>query len=203
MTEFYKRDDNWQHMPGEFSIPWALYDEGKPSRVQRACVLGVDPGATTGVAMLTVPRESLLGDAPGQILTRDSWELTGSLRLQVRQVTSLALRASAFFPCLIVCEDFDLGGNRLSGAASEANVVLPVVFGGALKYAVTSGQADRSVLTFQGRTIAMTTATDDRLKKWKMYDVGSDHKRDATRHAITAIRRITGGSVKAEEIWET
>lgn len=196
-----RREETWQHMPGEYALPWALYDEKQSSRVKRVCILGVDPGATTGLCMITVPRESLLGDAPGKILTRDSWETSESMRLQVRQVTSLALRASAFFPCLIVAEDFDLGGNRLAGAASEADVATPIRFNGALAYAVSSGQAEHSILVFQGRTLAFTTATDDRLKKWDMWDVGSDHKRAATRHAITMIRRISSGSVSAQEIW--
>lgn len=197
-----QRERDYQEMPGSSSLPWALYDEGKSSRVQRACILGCDGGRTSGLSMLTVPRASLFGDEPGKILTHDSWETTGSLRMQVRQAASLALRASAFFPCLIVCEDFDLGGNRLSGAASEADVIASARYGAALEYAVRSGQADSARLIFQGRTIAMTTATDPRLKKWNMYDVGSsDHKRDATRHAITVIRRLASGSIDPESIW--
>lgn len=202
MTETYRREDDWQHMPGDSALPWALYDEKRPSGVHRACILGVDGGITTGLSMITVPRDSLIGDEPGKILSHDTWETTGSLRMQVRQVTSLALRASAFFPCLIVCEDFDLGGNRLTGSGAENDVVASLRFGAALRYAVTSGQADRSVLVFQGRTLAFSAAGDERLKKWKLYTEGSDHKRDATRHAITMIRRLAAGSVNNGDIWE-
>lgn len=167
-------------------------------------VIGVDPGATTGVALLAIPYLSIFGDAPGGIEWAESFELTGSLQAQVSGVTYVArlvASRSDSVPPLIVCEDFDLGGNRLSGSASTADVIIPARLGAALQFAVECGQADRAALDFQGRTLAFTTAKDERLKAWGLWVKGSDHERDARRHAITMIRRIASGSIKASEVW--
>lgn len=198
-----RRDSDWQHMPGDYKLTYdAIQAEHSKRSVRRLWVLGVDPGRTTGLCLISIPRASILGDENGAIMSRHTWELTGSMRQQIRNITSVALRVGmATSPCLIVCEDFDLGGNKLSGSASEADVIIPARMGAALQHAVECGHADNAVLAFQGRTIAFTTAKDERLKKWGMWDVGSDHKRDATRHAITMIRRISSGSVLASDIW--
>lgn len=58
-----------------------------------------------------------------------------------------------------------------------------------------------STVTFQGRTLAKQTATDDRLKVWGMYIVGSDHIRDSTRHAVTALRRAREKEAFRDQLW--
>jgi hypothetical protein len=172
-------------------------------------IASVDPGATTGLCIAAIPRDCIYGSARSSFLYREAFELTGSLREQVKDVCWYARQCYMFGQNartarnpLIVCEDFDLGGNRLQGAASQADVVIPVRFAAALRYAVECGHADHCRLLFQGRTIAFSTMTDDRLKKAKMWDVGSDHKRDATRHLITALRRIREGSIDPEDVWD-
>lgn len=167
-------------------------------------VIGVDPGRTTGVALMAIPYASIFGDAKGGIVHCESFELTGSLQHQVSSVTYVSRVVAAksdSTPPLIVCEDFDLGGNRLSGSASMADVITPVRFGAALQFAIEAAHADRAALLFQGRTLAFTAATDDRLKAWKLYIAGSDHERDARRHAITAVRRIKSGTINPCEVW--
>lgn len=168
-------------------------------------VIGVDPGQTTGVAMLAIPQESVFGSARGSVEWHHTFELVGSLQYRVSSVmyTARAVAArTADQPALLVYEDFDLGGNRLAGSAAEADVAIPIREAAAAQYAVECGHAERSVLLFQGRTLAFTTAKDDRLKAWGLWVKGSDHERAATRHAITMIRRIAGGSVDAKEIWD-
>jgi hypothetical protein len=186
--------------PPEWSPPKKLIN--RP--FETLWILGVDPGQTTGLCLAAVPRGCIFGDEKPEFLHRESFELTGSLQNQVKEVCWFSRQVADYraAPCLIVCEDFDLGGNRLQGAASEADVVIPVRFGAALRYAVECGHAERNRLIFQGRTIAFTTMTDDRLKKRGLWDVGSDHKRDATRHLVTALRRIREGSINPDEVWQ-
>jgi hypothetical protein len=167
-------------------------------------VIAVDPGATTGVAVFAIPHDSLLGDAPSALDLVHSFELTGSLQYRVSSVMFVARAVAARtgdHPALIVYEDFDLGGNRLTGSASQADVAIPIREAAAAQYAVESGHAERAGLIFQGRTIAFTTATDDRLRKWGLWVKGSDHERAARRHGITAIRRIKEGSINTDLIW--
>jgi hypothetical protein len=156
------------------------------------------------MVLAAIPRECIFGDARSSFLYREAFELTGSLQNQVKEACWYSRQVASYadhIPCLIVCEDFDLGGNRLQGAGSEADVVLSLRFGAALRYAIESGHAERNRLMFQGRTIAFQTMTDARLKKSGMWDVGSDHKRDATRHLVTALRRIREGSIDPEDVW--
>jgi hypothetical protein len=190
-------------MPGDYRLAYdALDAEFSKNGIRRLWILGVDPGNTTGASLISIPRGSIYGDERGKILSHTSWELHGSLRMQVRNVCSIAMRVNTpTSPCLIVTEDYDLGGNRVTGSAAENDIVSPIRVGAALWHAVECGHADNAVMTFQGRTIAMTTATDDRLKKWGLYDVGSAHKRDGTRHAVTMVRRISSGSVDPDDIW--
>jgi hypothetical protein len=191
-------------MPGDYKLTYDALDAELTKHIpRRLWIQGIDYGKTTGVCLMSIPRASIFGNAPRSILSRHTWELTGSMRMQIRHITSIALRVSMpTSPCLMVCEDFDLGGNRLTGAGSEADVVASLRGGAALQHAVECGHAGNAVLVYQGRTLAFTTAKDERLKAWGMWDVGSDHKRDATRHAITMVRRISSGSVLASDIWE-
>jgi len=198
-----RQDVEWRHMPGDYRLAYDAMDaELTKGKTRRLWVEGIDFGRTTGIGLISVPRESIYGNEPGRILSHHSWEVTGTFRMQIRQVCAIALRiANRTSPCLMVAEDFDLGGNKLTGQASEADVVISARMGAALQYAVECGHADNSILMYQGRTIAFQTAKDERLRKWGLWDVGSDHKRDANRHAITMIRRIANGSVNPQEIW--
>jgi hypothetical protein len=167
-------------------------------------VEAIDPGETTGVCMIAVPRGSIFGDVKPELLHRETFELTGTLRKQVSDACWYSRQVSNYLdrtPVLIVCEDFDLGGNRLQGSAAEADVVIPVRWAAALRYAVECGHAERNPVIFQGRTIAFQTWTDERLMKKDYWDVGSAHKRDATRHALTALRRVSNGTIDADEVW--
>lgn len=51
---------------------------------------------------------------------------------------------------------------------------------------------------------AKTTATDERLKNWELYDShgGMNHARDADRHAITFLRKACQASKVARELRE-
>lgn len=172
-------------------------------RADALWIEALDGGATTGLCLAAIPRGCVFGDEQPKFLYREAFELTGTIQHQVKNACWFSRQIADYrnTPVLIVCEDFDLGGNRLQGAASTADVVLSLRFGAALRYAVECGHAERNRLIFQGRTIAFTTMTDDRLKKRGLWDVGSDHKRDATRHLVTALRRIREGSIDPNEVW--
>lgn len=199
MTEIYSAVQYGSSTP-RIRPDWAH----EPSSDRRLWIEAIDPGETTGVCLIAIPYDSIFGDAPRAILHREAIELHGTMQWQVSNACWIARSLCARTvdePTLIVCEDFDLGGNRLQGCASEADVAIPIRWAAALQYAVECGHADKSMLMFQSRTMAFGTATDERLKAWGMWDKGSDHKRDATRHGIVAIRRISSGSIDPGGIW--
>jgi len=166
-------------------------------------VFGLDPGQTTGLAAIAVPAESLISDGIPGILAHVTLDITGSLMRQVSIACIAAAKvchSTKGYAPVIAIEDFDMGGNKLTGAASTADIAIPIRWGGAMEYAIECGHAEDAILKFQPRTLAFTTATDARLRAWDLY-VPGDHKRDATRHSITMIRRIRAGSIDPEELW--
>lgn len=49
------------------------------------------------------------------------------------------------------------------------------------------------VLHFQPPSMAMTYATNDRLKSWGLWEVGKEHGRDAARHLALRVSKILDG----------
>lgn len=162
-------------------------------------VIGIDPGVTTGWARLTVPRASLYGGARGAILDWDSGEVFGPEEEQVKLLGRLARETQGLSyqvgPALVV-EDFELMTDVLG-----EDVLSPVRIGAMLRYAAFRNELGDSRVFFQHRGQAKSTATDERLKAWGLYIRGSDHERDAMRHAITALRRASTSEDIRDELW--
>jgi hypothetical protein len=172
-------------------------------------VIGFDPGGTSGWARLTVPRLSLYDDEPGEILEWDYGEITGpepqqiiELARLVRGVQSLDYRVGP----LIVGEDFDVAETVTTDAEvlySPVRLIAMIRMTMALAEipSYTPLFADAELIV-QSRGMAKSTATDDRLKAWGLYDEHSGkHCRDATRHAITMIRRFDGSPELLDAAW--
>jgi hypothetical protein len=164
-------------------------------------IVGIDPGGTTGWCQLTIPTKSIFGDEPGAIVEWDYGEFTGPEPKQaiaigslVRTIQSLAYKTG---PAL-VCEDWD-SDPRFKTTDPEA--LSPVRLGAMLKLLGEQKLLGDATLTFQGRSLAFSTATDARLKAWGLYVAGSDHIRAATRHAITMLRRAKAQPVLAAALW--
>src|SRR5579872_4706173 len=175
-------------------------------------VLGIDPGGTTGWCRLTVPRASMFEGEASQIVEWDYGCFYGQEEHQIfsicqltREIQGLAYKIG---PAL-VCEDWDSDPTFKS---TDPEALSPVRMGAMLRFAVAlqgTGAVNRSVtismlgdatLMFQGRTIAKSTATDDRLKAWGLWTTVT-HTRDATRHAITALRRAKQDPELAARMW--
>ena len=170
-------------------------------------VIGVDPGKTTGWCRLTVPRASIFGDEAGAITEWDYGELTGPEPDQVMQIARLARETQGLDyligPAFVV-EDFDIEPHNVT---TDPELLSPVRIAAMLSFVFHLGSHSSVSLTGDARMIlqsrgqAKSTATDDRLKKWGLYAPGSDHVRDATRHAITAIRRAKTSPELRAQLW--
>jgi hypothetical protein len=166
-------------------------------------VIGVDPGQTTGWARLTVPRACVFGTADPEVLRWDTGEITGPEPEQVRDLARLCRTTQSLDynigPALIV-EDFDL---MASNPTTDAEVLLsPVRIAAMIRMTMFMGALFGAArLTMQGRTIAKTTMTDERLRKSGYWVEGSDHERDAVRHAFTALRRAREKPAFRDRLW--
>jgi hypothetical protein len=153
-------------------------------------VLAIDPGVTTGWARITVPRLSIWGDEPSRIISWQTGQLRGRVSDQVwtmcekiREVQSLAYKLG---PAVVV-EDFDFGR-----PLKDPEVYTPVYFAHQLRFCFErTALTNDASLVMQGRDIAKSTFTDDRLAAVGVYvrRGQTDHERDALRHALTALRR--------------
>lgn len=166
-------------------------------------VIGIDPGGTTGWALLTIDSRMMYGDMPHEILEWDYGEVTGSEPEQVvslcrlvRETQSLTYKRG---PAVVV-EDFDVQPHN---PTTNLELLSPVRLAAMLAYAQFRGELADARLVLQGRRMAKDTATDHRLRAWGLWVEGSDHIRDAVRHAVTALRRAWDKSDFRLEMWNT
>jgi len=162
-------------------------------------VFAIDPGKTTGWAIFIVPRMSIFGDEDTEVIWWDTGEITGEEEEQAawiarksREIQNLDFRIG---PAVIV-EAFDFGA-----PFTDPEVYSPVRIGAMLRMAKHMGLMGDSIINFQGRTIAKSTATDERLRLWGYWVPGSTHKRDAVRHAITVLRRAKQKASVRNKLW--
>jgi hypothetical protein len=164
-------------------------------------VLGIDPGGTTGWALFTVPRKCFFGNQPSQILEWDYGEFYGSeinqtqaIARMVREIQSLDYLVG---PAVIV-EDWTI---MINNVTTDPESLSPVRIAAMLQYARFKGELGDATITLQDRGIAKQCMTDDRLKRNGYYVPGSDHVRDAVRHALTALRRARDSDELRDSMW--
>lgn len=169
----------------------------------RLYVIGFDPGVTTGWAVLRLHLDLLVelgfsalalrsgGGQDAEVLAWDAGEFTGPEAHQVDQMMGLVRG---------VWEDgvFDAGfESDLMGLAMEGFILrlmnsdpallAPVRILAMFGYAARDVPVPRVV---QSPSDAKSVVTDERLRKMNLYLPGSDHRRDATRHAVLLARRL-------------
>lgn len=172
-------------------------------------VLGVDPGGGTGWCRITIPRLSIFGDEPPRIIEWDYGLIRGTEPEQAIEIARLAREIQSLTykvgPAIVV-EDWDI---TPTNNTTDPESLSPVRIGAMLRMlhhqtnmegTVKVAWLGDSTLTFQGRTIAKTTMTDDRLKSRHMY-VEQKDIRDATRHALTMLRRAHQNPELAADLW--
>jgi hypothetical protein len=175
-------------------------------------VIGIDPGTHTGWARITVPRVSIFGDASPEVVEWDCGLFQGSEPEQVINIARLARETQGLDyhtgPALVI-EAWDIDPEFDN---TDPEILSPVRIGAMLT--LLRYQTDQcrdhagwpvwlgdATITFQSRALAKQSVNDDRLKRRGFWTKGSDHIRDATRHALTALRRATENSEFAKELW--
>jgi hypothetical protein len=163
--------------------------------------MGIDPGGTTGWYVITVDRKCIFGDEPRKIIEVDYGEFTGDEAYQAVELARLAGEIQSldykYGPALIV-EAWDQDPRFKS---TDPETLSPVRIGAMLALLKYQKRMGDSTLHFQSRALAFGTATDERLRKWKLWVAGSEHIRAASRHAIVALRRARENPEFARALW--
>jgi hypothetical protein len=159
-------------------------------------VFTVDPGGTTGVfagwVELKSTRRETLTDG---LLKSKSTEVTGDYIKQARTLLALLYRFN--FACNeanlplqrrhVVVEDFQARPDQFTHHLTSCWV------GGAFAMAYEmSGLGKAADITWQQPSDAKRLATNERLRSWGLWQVGSDHKRDAARHFVLKVDKLVG-----------
>lgn len=190
-----------------------------------ATVLAFDPGGTTGWCAMGVKPEVLNGANNSADTLQSNLEVFkygqidcgtkhgetgegmnrghGALNLPgenygVFKMTELAI--GEYYDSAIVIEDF-----ILQRSESSRELLSPVRITSSFSFCIwefsetsESNRFDRMFL--QNRSPVKTTCTDERLKRWKLYDRSSGpHARDATRHAFYFLRDCRGSNMEAKQ----
>lgn len=164
-------------------------------------IIGIDPGETTGLCHMIVPRKCFFGKQPSEIIDWSVDEVYGPEEEQaihianwVRVVQGMDYKVG---PAVIV-EDFDILEHNVS---TDPELLVPVRLAAMLRLMCHLGKMGDSRVVLQGRTIAKQTVNDDRLKRWGYWTPGPDHIRDATKHALTGLRRARDDYFR-DELWD-
>lgn len=163
----------------------------------------MDPGKTTGWATGIFLRASIFENEraddliPDGIIELEMGQVTGDENGQVDKLIEIV---DQFHPDALIIEDFEL--RKL---LKSRDLLSPVRVGHKLDYAIhakrfnISAGYDGPRIEWQLPALAMTTATDDRLKLWGLYVPGKEHARDGERHVVTFARRMkTDASLRAK-----
>ena len=172
--------------------------------------LAFDPGVTTGWAVFRTPRLKLVSDGflealrPGQGSGWNAGEFTGDEESQVDLMVEIArtvyrsVDEEAGDEWSIIVEGFVV---RM--ISMKRSFLSPVRLAAKFKREMRQAPV---LIEEPFSSDAMNIVTDGRLRDWNLYRPGSDHVRDAMRHAIMMQRRYSSepqfrGMVRATMGW--
>lgn len=157
---------------------------------ERHALLAIDPGGTTGVAAMHVQLHGTIAETLREgVLLRKAVEVKGYWREQVYELDRLATRfrytanVEAAIPLgnvHVIMENFLADPNRIGSGATDLSSVW--IAGGFAcvqdEEPIWQNPADKGY------------AKNERLKRWGLWEVGSEHKRDSWRHIAYRLNRL-------------
>jgi len=157
--------------------------------------MGIDPGGTSGWAIIGIPRNSMFNDAPRKIIVFTYGQITGSYTDQAVHLMDIA--ASYKEPLAIAMESF-----YPMKPIIDESYLSPLAVIHRVQMLIDMGHVHLPIF-YQTPNQAMQVANDERLRRWGLYVQGPDHIKDGTRHAITFIRRAKDSRPLRNTAWGT
>lgn len=165
-------------------------------------VMAVDPGTTTGVAAGLFHAAA---DLKGCISEADweAWEVIGSPAEQAweimdefrdRQFVWNAEDGVGFPNIHLVVESFALRLKKAHGAGSNQRMMDPIRVATGIEtlalHQLNGELRPWTRIEYQLPAEAKRYVTNERMRRWGAWVVGSEHKRDATRHMLKKVSDI-------------
>lgn len=153
-------------------------------------IFAADPGGTSGIAAGYVELRPTLKETLTTLRSRKSVEVTGDWLTQARTIEAMMTRfvftanVESLLPLYhihLVFEDFVL---RMPADTTNLTSIWVAAA------AVALFKRDDLDLAWQQASKAKSFATDERLRRWGLWEVGSAHKRDAWRHFAARLNDI-------------
>jgi len=160
-------------------------------------VMAVDPGGTTGVYVGWVElKKSRVETLTEGLLKSKSVDVTGDFVEQGRKLLDIWVRFNfacneALIPISnrhLAIEDFVLRRREEGGATGN---LTSCWVAGAFAMAVDMFQVEANI-SWQQPSDAMTLTTNERLKRWGLWVVGSEHQRAAAKHFVLRVDKLIG-----------
>lgn len=163
-------------------------DEDDPDQY---VVLALDPGGTSGWCIIGVHPDSIAsGDPDIKILDNVEFWSAGQFDGPEHDQCDMVVELVRAWPSArLVSEQFTL----------RSKVTSAEVFSLERMNAIIGWAVRPRYLVMQQPSLAMTTVTDDRQKAMGLWIPGKEHARDATKHAITFLRRQRERNLKAAQ----
>ena len=168
-----------------------------------ATVIALDPGGTTGWSVMCVETDALCDPEISILKSIVHWR-QGEIAIgdEDDHVAALVELLAAWPHAAVVIEDFILR-KYLQGREMLSPVRITAKVGYCFNRGLEGIEPPGRKIFLQQPSLAMKTATDDRLKDWGLYvrEGGQGHARDATRHAITFLRRVSEKPMLRATAW--
>lgn len=168
---------------------------------KRFAIMAVDPGTTTGVAAgLFHPAADIAGCIAEA--EWEAWEVEGSPAEQGWEImdefrdrqTVWNMDGVAFPDIHLVSESFALRLKKAHGAGSNQRMMDPIRVIQSMEtlalHSLNGELRKWAKIEFQSPSEAKKYVTNERMRRWGAWVVGSEHKRDATRHLVKKVSDI-------------
>lgn len=143
-------------------------------------VLALDPGGTTGWCVMGVHPDAMSADASLRILDNIEFWSAGQFEgLESDQCDEVVALIASWPSARLISEKFTL----------RTRVTSAEVFALERMNAILSWAIRPRYMVLQQPALAMTTVTDDRQRQMGLWIPGKEHARDATKHALTFLKR--------------
>lgn len=166
-------------------------------------VMAFDPGTTSAVARAVLTPQDTLRETMAASEDWETWEVKGPTGAQAMEIATefvdwqfdLHMVGIPTQFIWLVSEQFQMRPSKARGAGSDPHMLDPIRVMSGVDTLMWKRDLSEQVkqIEFQMPGLAKGYATNDRLREWGAWVVGSEHRRDANRHLLYKVNMVISG----------